>query len=304
MMPRRPLTSLTIARHAALLLAAGAITLLGAAAWSSSASAQGKSKAAAQEAAPQVNVYQEFNKANRFVSLGGLTRAIPHYEIVLRTEPLAYSIAHYNLAEVYRAKKQCDKAVFHYQAYILIGNDDEAIKLSRQAIRDCSKADWPTLAIRSNVDSAKLTINGFMLTQNGTLDAITLAPGSYEIELGADEWIAQTQTIQLTTNQKEQASFELEKKTFHGTAKLRVDKPGAQIRITARKLDKSTLQQGALTLTSPINDPIKLPTGQYEVEVTLNDHERWLRYITVRRDQETTVDVTLTRSLPAEIRID
>jgi len=54
--------------------------------------------------------------------------------------------------------------------------------------------------------------------------------------------------------------------------------------------------------TTPVEEPVKLETGKWLLEVTKDDFHRWVRYIHIRRDNQSTVDVEMEEKLPEEIR--
>lgn len=251
---------------------------------------------------PKYDAYEEFARANKYVSYGSYKRAIPHYEHALEVEPQTYNIAHYNLGEIYRAKKNCIKAVFHYRAYLGTGNDDEALDLSRKSIKECDTSSWPTLTVTTNTPEARIIINGFTFSQNGGLEGVKFGPGEYELTIEAPEYITQLRDLKLESGKSSTEDFKLEKQTFFGTTKVMVNVPGAKLKLIPKNLDKPEMSQGEMTLDTPLKDPVKLPTGKYLLEVTLDGYDRWIRHIYIARDQNVDVNVTLTKSLPMELR--
>lgn len=251
---------------------------------------------------PAYDAYEEFAKANKYVSYGSYSKAIPHYERVLAVEPLTYNIVHYNLGEIYRAKKNCVKAVFHYTAYLGTGSDAEALDLSKKSIAECDTSSWPALTVTATPDNATIKIDGFIFTQGGKLENVKLGPGTYEVEVEAPEYIAQMRPVSLESKKAASERFDLEKQTFFGSVLVAVDQPGATLKLIPKNLDKPELSQGELALTSPLKEPAKLPTGKYLLEVNLNGYDRWIRHIYITRDQKTDVDVRLTKALPIELK--
>ncbi len=249
------------------------------------------------------DAYEEFVRANKYVSYGSYKRAIPHYQRALEAEPQTYNIAHYNLGEIYRAQKNCIKSVFHYRAYLGTGTDPEALELSEKSIKECDTSTWPTLTVSTNTPDASVRINGFTFAQTGGLDAIKLGPGDYEIEVEAPEYIPQSRDVSLESNKPSVQDFKLEKQTFYGTTMVMVDQPGASMKLIPKKLDKPELSQGETVLTAPMKEAEKLPTGKYLLEITLEGYDRWIRHIYIARDQNVDVNVTLTKSIPVELRL-
>lgn len=251
---------------------------------------------------PDYDAYEEFAKANKYVSYGSYSKAIPHYERVLAVEPLTYNIVHYNLGEIYRAKKNCVKAVFHYTAYLGTGTDAEALDFSRKSIAECDTSTWPTLTVTATPDTATIKIDGFIFSQNGKIEQLKIGPGGYELEVSAPEFISQTREIKLESKKVSEERFDLEKQTFFGSVHVEVDQPGAKLKLIPRKLDKPELSPGEMALTSPLKEPAKLPTGKYLLEVNLDGYDRWIRHIYITRDQKIDVDVRLTKAMPIELK--
>lgn len=257
-----------------------------------------------KEEGPQYDPYEEFVRANRLVSYGGYSRAVKHYERALRGDPVSYDIAHFNLGEVWRARDKCDEAAFHYQAYLQIGRDEEALELSREGLEQCIKKDWGTLALQ--IEGAEgvpaIHINGFVFTRGTKLEPIKLPPGSYEIEVEATDYIPASRTLELDREQNLEQAIELERELFFGSVSVEVDQKGATVKLIPKELDKSSSEIDPVVKTSPVQGAVKLPTGKYLLEVTHEDHDRWIRHVYVTRDNESSVRVRMTRSLPPELR--
>lgn len=256
-----------------------------------------------EEEKPRVNAYEEFAKANRFVSYGGYTRAIPHYERALKADPVNYDIIHFNLGEVWRAKDKCGKAAFHYQAYLQVGRDPEALELSKKWLAKCKEEDWPTLTLdASATPGATFEVDGFVFSNESKVGPLVMPPGSYEVSVSANDYIPTTREVKLKRGGEVTEEIELEKKLFFGTTTITVNREGATLKLIPKKLDKPSHSVETIVKTSPHEEAIKLPTGKYLLEVTLEDHDRWIRHIYITRDNDSPVRVRLSKSLPDELR--
>ena len=252
---------------------------------------------------PQYDAYEEFAKANKYVNYGSYSRAIPHYERTLAADPITYNIVHYNLGELYRAKKNCVKAVFHYTAYLGVGNDEEALQLSKKSISECDTSSWPSLTVKATPEGATVKINGYIFAQGKELGTIKLGPGDYNVEVEAPEYIAQMRSVSLKSKEEKQEEFSLEKQTFFGTVTVKVDPPGATVKLIPKKLDKPELSQGDQSMSSPVKEPVKLSTGKYLLEVNKDGFDRWIRHVYITRDQNIDVEVSLTKAIPVELKV-
>lgn len=264
-----------------------------------------KDKAKAKKKKEYINAYEELAKANRYAAAGAISRSIPHYLRALKADPINYSVAHYNLAEVYKAKRKCSKAGFHYQAYVLTGRDAETKKAALNGIKACGGDKWPKLTVKSSPAGTTLTVNGYVLSQSGQINAAALPKGKYDIKASAADHIGQSKSLQLGGD--ESVDFTLEKMTFFGNLGFQVTHKGkvvqgATINVTPKKIDKSSLTVEKMSLTTPVKKSFKLPTGKYFVEVKAKGYDRWIRNVYITRDSDNVVGISLTESLPDEIK--
>lgn len=258
----------------------------------------------AQEAPKKryINAYEELTQANKYAGAGAYSRAIPYYERALEGDPINYVVAHFNLAEVYRAKRQCKKAGFHYQAYLSLGKDAETRKLAQQGSKQCGSDSWPKLnvKVRPEGSGAELRVNGFVFAQGSNIVDLALPAGDYKVEATLNDHHPASVDVPLGKD-AEPVTLTLKKMTFYGSMTITVDQPGAAVSITAKQLDHPEMQAEDQALLSPIKDSIKLPTGKYFIEVKKDGFDRWIRNVQVGRDADSSVQIRLTKSLPAEI---
>lgn len=257
-----------------------------------------------EQAPKKYSAYEEFSRANRLVSYGGYSRAIPHYKRALVADSANYSIAHYNLGEVYRAKGDCASAAFHYQAYVNIGNDEESIELSKRGARECAGRDWGSLKVAvADSSSASISIDGFEVSYTGQLGEFMLAPGKYKVVVNQNDHIAQERVIEVEANQGAlEESFTLEKMTFFGKVGVTVNVDDATVKIIPKQLDKANERVEAISATSPHKTIHEFPTGKYLIEVDRDGYDRWIRHVYVTRGSEQVVEVRLSESLPDWLR--
>lgn len=262
------------------------------------------STAMAEEGDSKINAAWEFQRANRLASAGAITRSIPHYEKVLKAAPDKYPQAYFNLAEVYRFKDMCKKAVLLYQAYARLAPKDESDAAAgvRQCVAGKGKKTG-TLSVSAEPEAVtRVRVDGYVVGRSGEVDKLELLPGSYEVEVSADDHIAQRKSVEIEAEKTETIELELEKKLFYGTVDIAVNQKGATIKLTPRQLDSPKASDEVVELSSPMDEPKKLATGKYFLEVTAPDYDRWIRNIYVKEDETTSVDVRLSEALPEAIR--
>lgn len=269
----------------------------------------GPSTALAQEdgGEEEVDVAAEYSEANRLASAGAITRSIPHYKKVLRAAPNQFPRAYYNLAEVFRAKDECSEAVLLYRAYRTQQPDGEKATAATGGINRCSATQgFGALAVEVSPEEIEtagaVVIDGYRVGRVEQIEDFELLPGEYTVEVAADTYEGDAQEVAIEEGETARAEFELEKKLYFGEVLIEVDQEGADISIEPRELDSPKAEEETFAVDSPMEDAEELPTGEYFLEVNKSGFDRWIRNIEVRRDDQTTVDVRMSESLPEAIR--
>lgn len=258
--------------------------------------------AAAPAWAQSGEAYDAITKANELARAGAISRSIPFYEKGIKLDPKGYTLAYFNLAEVWRAKGRDNKAAFFYTLYTLHGSDETTLKQAKQALSELKSEKWGTLAVTGTpTEEVTITVDGYLLAEGEDVDEIALPAGTYEVEVSAIDHIATKEKVEISEGEAEAFTYGLEKMTFFGTIQVKASKEGATIKIYAGPSDKTRVVHET---KAPMNEPIKIEEGRHFVEVTAPDHKRWIRNVTVARDGEVVVDATLSKSLPPEIRRD
>lgn len=271
------------------------------------------------EKKPEIDAYSELQKGNKYASWnnkGGFKRAVKHYRRVLQADPVSFPYAYLNLGEVNKALGRCPDAVLAFQGYLAVGDpgDEASAKQARRGVRECSAADWTSLAVSARpVEGLEILVDDHMLARGGDLSSIVIAPGSYELVVRATDHVPVTETIQVTRGADGaglERTYELERQTFFGKVSVSVlheGKPleGVTVTLEPKELDKA--DPGAANVSLPANaegDGAELATGKYFLAVELDGYRRWIRNIYVTRGSEQTVEVNLVRALPDTLRPD
>lgn len=246
-----------------------------------------------------IDPYREFVQANKLASAGALTRSIPHYENVLRVAGDRYPLAHFNLAEVLRHKKECAQATVLYRAYLAQGKEEDVLKEADSAIRDCKGgAKWSKLTVRTTPEEATIRMNGYVIGRGKALDNVVFAPGEYVIEVEMEDHHSRSEKITLVEDEAFAVDIALKAQTFHGSVQLKVEQSDVTIRLHPREQESTEV----IEIQGGMTGPLRLVSGKYFVEVIKPDHHRWIRNIEVGRDVNTEISVNLKRELPSEIR--
>lgn len=277
-----------------------------------SAPAAAQSADNTEESEPEIDARAELDKANRLAGMNALTRSIPHYRKALKAAPTRYPSAQFNLGSVYEGKEEWAKAMFHYQAYLAVGRSAETKKEAKEAIERMKSRIWKseerlaTLEVDVEPEpSSRIYLNGFLMAQDGDITGLEMMPDtfeSYEIHVEIDDHVPETTSVTFTKGEAKTVEVRPTKRTYHGTAAVTVNKKGATVKFIPKKLEGPRGKDGPVERTSPMEEPVKLVTGKWLVEVEMEDHHRWVRYVNIRRDKESSVNVKLQEKLPAEIR--
>lgn len=248
----------------------------------------------------KANAEIELEKANKLASRGKLADAIPHYKRAIVLDPLGQRLAYYNLAEVQKVAGNCEDAVPYYHFYERLSGTEAAAAEVAASLKGCKTEGWPKLHVklRPKVDGT-VYINGVMASPDGEFGPVAMPAGEYSIELQAVDHHPQSRTVKLLTDDAT-LDVQLEKMTFFGTIRVNVEpaKANATIKIYKGPSDATDL----VTDTSePMEEPVKVHEGRHFIEVTADGYNRWIRNVTVGRDDKAVVNVALTRSKPKEL---
>jgi tetratricopeptide (TPR) repeat protein len=231
-------------------------------------------------------------QANKLASSGKLSKAVPKYREALQADPGGHPLGYYNLAEVYRALGECEDAVFMFQLYASVRQTEAARKEADAGIQKCKGTEFPTLAVKAQPsEDARVMINGF-LASYGDFGPAALPPGSYEVEVTAIDHESFKQTVELG-EEGVALDVELEKLTFYGKVRVEANVEGARVRVFAGPSDKTAKVHEVRT---PMKDGVKVEEGRHFIELTAKGYNRWIRNVSVLRDDETVVRVEMSRS--------
>ncbi len=248
---------------------------------------------------PTVAALDAATRANELASRGRYADAVPYYQKAIRLDGRNHELAYFNLAEVQKARGNCRAAVLMFQLYASMVASPEARAEANAAMKGCPVEKWPTLELKVEPSHAgEILIDGVLAAPGGTFGPLRVPPGSYEVTFQAADHHPELETIEVKA-EPVSVTRTLKKMTFFGTIVVNVDTEGAQVRIFEGPSDETKeLFKGLV----PMKKPVKAREGRHFVEVTCDGYDRWIRNVSVGRDLESVVDVTLRRSLPPEIQ--
>lgn len=277
--------------------------------------------AGAQET-PSSNPIEALQRANRLAMAGAWTRSIPHYESAIKGAGQSYPIAYFNFAEVLRAKNQCERAVLFYQAYLDRGDEEDVLEESRGSVQTCldggsamvaegeepaleeGEPGWVKVALSVKGSTrATIAIDGFPMFFSGEPREIWMRSGSYQVDAQVVDHDPLSDVVVIGSQPTQSVELAPEPVLFTGSLMVSVDKPGAQVRVEPRELDApERAEVETFAQATPWEEARELPTGTYFVEVTLDEHHKWIRNVEIVRDRPSEVNVRMRRMLPEAIR--
>jgi tetratricopeptide (TPR) repeat protein len=274
---------------------------------SSDDSATSKSEQQKEDDEPEVDAGKQIRRANELAGRNAITRSIPHYEKGLRAAPGQFPTAYYNLAQVWKAKEEWGKALLHYQAYRAAARTKPSEKEAKEAIDQLlsrlSKSKIAELTIDVEPEeNAKLFVDGFLIARGGDLKKGKFYGGEYTLRADIEDYHPAEKTIELKEGGETSVELRPQIKTFYGKANVTVDQKDATIKFKPEDLKSPKGPDEPVVRTSPMEEPVELVTGKYLVEVTKDGFLKWVRYVQVRRDKTSSVQVELSKKLPEEIR--
>jgi len=256
-----------------------------------------------------VDLDYHLRRANRLMRYGGMSRAMKHYQVLLEHEPLSYVGVHFIMGQLHEWKGEPREAGILYQSYLALGQDKDALDQARAGLRRVRNREWSQLSVNVGSDTPGVVkLNGYIVAKDDHLEGLWLPRGTYTVAVELEDHHEEVFEAKMTGEPLSLAAAP-KKKTFFGgllvQARFR-DRPvdGATVVVRQEKFDGETPLEQEIRVSTPMSEPLPLPTGVYFIEVTDDDHQRWVRRLYVSRHEEVVVDARLTPALPKEIRPD
>ncbi len=252
----------------------------------------GSAVAGAQELA-----IDALERANSLASKGKLAEAVPFYEKAIELDGPGHTLAYLNLAEVQKVRGKCREASLMFQLYASVDRSDESKADADRGVKECKADKWPRATIQSSPAGAVIKLDGFLASIDGTLGPIHLPPGEHQVTVEAKDHHPATQKL-IVGEEDVSLDVKLEKMLFNGKLLVKTNVPEAKIRIFEGPSDSTKV---LAAVDAPMTEPVVALEGRHFVEVTADGYQRWIRNVSVSRDEATVVEVTLTRARPPEL---
>ncbi|MEM1349443.1 MAG: hypothetical protein AAGI01_12850, partial [Myxococcota bacterium] len=232
-------------------------------------SAYAEAGVVAQEVDPDYHL----KRANRLMRYGGMSRAMKHYKIVLDHDPLSYVGVHFIMGQLHEWKGEPREAGILYQSYLALGQDSEALKQAREGLRRVRNREWSTLSVDVDSDaSGVIKLNGYIVAMDKDLEELWLPRGTYTVEVALEDHHPEVLEAKIT-GEEVSLSAAPQKKTYFGGLLVQTsarDTPveGATVVVRQEKWDGEEPLEQEIRVSTPMEEPLALPTGVYFIEVT------------------------------------
>lgn len=234
-------------------------------------------------AVAQVDVNAMFDRAARYVEMGGLTRGREELKSILEVDPF-WSDIYREIGYLSMELSEPVECVLYSERYLAMEPDADDAAQIRRRIDTCNRmvAETGTLHITHSVpERAAFAINGVGFGR-GSAEPITLPVGTYTITAEAIDHEPYEQEVTVAVDETTSFGVELTPIIFQGQVTIISEVEGAEVRI-----------DGALIGTTPIPEPIERDEGSYLIEITAEGYHPWRRNVEFVRDDNLPIDVRL-----------
>lgn len=254
-----------------------------------------------------VDARAALDRGNQLAGRGALTRSVPHFEKAIRAGYREHPAAHFNLAGVLKAKENWSRALFHYQAYLRLGSDADTKSKAERGIKSAKARIWDEKIATLNVEveptaGATILVDDFPVQTNRNLEGFELVAGEYEVGVDVEDHKPEKKSVELGHGDSKTVRFEPTKRTFFGTLRIEANEEDAEVALKPKSLDAPNAPDEPVHTTTPVEEPIRLATGKWRLELQKEGYHKWVRHVDIRRDKEKTVNAEMSKQLPEEIR--
>lgn len=231
--------------------------------------------------------------------------AILHKRIGILSEPTIDD--HYNILQLAVASKSCKMIVLHAYAYEFLDSEDPDLPEMIGHRERCQKrAPSYPVKIDAAPEASAIFLDGVRVGDS-PIDNLVLMSGRYQLKAEMEDYITHDAEIKVLQDSPKDFSPRLKKKIYYGNVSITSVPTGATVRISeAPCVDKKGDCPGPLCCgkTSRASrrvgktpfGPLRMRVGKHYVELRKDGYERFLRNVSIDRDQ--------TYEFEAELRLD
>lgn len=238
--------------------------------------------------AVRAKAQRDYDRAVRLVRARKPAEALEAFEAALPGLNTGSDLF-YNLVQVAEALKRWDKVSLYAQGFLMRepqGDDAREIRSKLEAaVRHLERAERPLVRYVFDVEPAgtMVTVDHVPVAANKVTEVLLL-PGKYTAraaQTGHEPWEA---PLEVKAGAPETVTAALVKKIYTGTLTI-VTTPAEGVTVF---LDDERVG------TTPL-EPLKLPTLRYLVRFEKEGYATWVRYVTIERDGEHSLEPELER---------
>ncbi len=197
--------------------------------------------------------------------------------------------------------------VLHAYAYEFLDPEDPDLPEMIEYRERCQNRS-PSFAIKVDAapEGSQVFLSGIRVGDS-PVENLILPPGRYELKVQLEDYITHESTIKVLQDSPKEFSPRLKKKIYFGNMVINSTPPGATVRISNRPcIDKKGDCPGPMCCTkisrasrkvgkTPFG-PLRMQVGKHFVELQKGGHDRFVRNVSIERDQ--------TYEFEAELQLD
>jgi hypothetical protein len=253
--------------------------------WARPAAAQDGSDAAAPPAdeAARQEAAERFRRALALFDEGNMEAALIEFEAAYARMP-SWQVL-YNIGACHRALGHPVEAVDAWERYLREGGDEvpEARREELAAALEEQRGRIGTLLVRTNVEGARVTIDGVAVATAPLEEPLRLAVGSYRVGVEAAGWEGPVRRVVIAGESREVLDVLLERvATERGSLEIESAVPDVEVRV-----------DGEVVGTTPLTETVPVAPGTHRVEGRRAGFETFRRDVEVDAGQLSTVALEL-----------
>ncbi len=228
-----------------------------------------------------------FRKGAHAVRTKRYDKAMRAYEEALRIDPLDVDV-YYNLVSVAKALRRCGDVLLYGRAHLYLDPRSSDAKEVRGMMHRCQtlmEESGARLSVKVDPEGAEVFVDGAIQGRAPLLELL-LKSGRHQLRATHPDCEPYEERFELEERGTAQVAPKLKRRVYHGGLLVRT-KPEAGVKVY---VDEKPVGE------TPLKEPISLETRRYLMRLESPGWDRWVRYVTIRRDETTTVEATLERT--------
>jgi len=214
---------------------------------------------------------------------------------------------HYNILQLAVASKDCNMIVLHAYAYEFLDAEDPDLPEMIGHRERCQKKS-PSYEIKVDAapEASAVFFDGIRLGDS-PIESLILMPGRYRLMIEMEDYVTHAAEIKVLQDSPKEFSPRLKKKVYFGNVMITSIPTGASVRISEKPcVDKKGNCPGPLCCGKTSRSsrrvgktpfgPLRMKVGKHYVELNRDGYERFIRNVSVERDQ--------TYEFEAELQLD